>query len=166
MEVQIYGPISDPAVKYSVLLDHIVQPPLKKYLAIVGIHFYVPSNSVLSWKFFLKVLLRCYIKLIIKLLIKFFCSNCFTSTAYTFLIDSGTTAEWGLHLRNVSPPIIMIAFCHVITSLYPFHLLVSSSINYVLSFVACFKLTSCNPNTANQNMHAFGVMVIVSFCSC
>ncbi|CAN6997652.1 unnamed protein product [Brassica rapa subsp. trilocularis] len=24
----------------------------------------------------------------------------------------------------------------------------------------CFKLTSCNPNTANQNMHAFGVMVI------
>ncbi|KAL0696553.1 hypothetical protein Bca4012_063733 [Brassica carinata] len=25
---------------------------------------------------------------------------------------------------------------------------------------ACFKLTSCNPNTANQNMHALGVMVI------
>ncbi|CAH8386889.1 unnamed protein product [Eruca vesicaria subsp. sativa] len=24
----------------------------------------------------------------------------------------------------------------------------------------CFKLSSCNPNTANQNMHAFGVMVI------
>ncbi|CAN6928056.1 unnamed protein product [Brassica oleracea] len=24
----------------------------------------------------------------------------------------------------------------------------------------CFKLTSCNPNTANQNMHALGVMVI------
>uniref|UniRef100_A0A1J3IYZ1 ABC transporter G family member 24 n=1 Tax=Noccaea caerulescens TaxID=107243 RepID=A0A1J3IYZ1_NOCCA len=24
----------------------------------------------------------------------------------------------------------------------------------------CFKLTSCNPNTANQNMQAFGVMVI------
>ncbi|KAL1216107.1 ABC transporter G family member 24 [Cardamine amara subsp. amara] len=26
----------------------------------------------------------------------------------------------------------------------------------------CFKLTSCNPNTANQNMHAFGVMVIAA----
>ncbi|XP_010558073.1 PREDICTED: ABC transporter G family member 24 [Tarenaya hassleriana] len=26
----------------------------------------------------------------------------------------------------------------------------------------CFKLTSCNPNTANQNMHAFGIMVIAA----
>ncbi|CAN8321649.1 unnamed protein product [Cochlearia groenlandica] len=26
----------------------------------------------------------------------------------------------------------------------------------------CFKLSSCNPNTANQNMHAFGVMVIAA----
>lgn len=120
VEVQIYGPISDPAVKYSVLLDHIVQPPLKKYLAIVGIHFYVPSNSVLSWQIVLKVLLLCYIKLMIKLLIRFFCSNFFTLTAYIFFIDSGTTAEWGLHLRNVSPPIIMIACCHVTTQFYSF----------------------------------------------
>ncbi|CAH2036573.1 unnamed protein product [Thlaspi arvense] len=26
----------------------------------------------------------------------------------------------------------------------------------------CFKLTSCNPKTANQNMHAFGVMIIAA----
>ncbi|KAF5729490.1 ABC transporter G family member 24-like isoform X1 [Tripterygium wilfordii] len=26
----------------------------------------------------------------------------------------------------------------------------------------CFKLTSCNPNTANQNMHAYGVLLIVA----
>ncbi|GFZ14735.1 ABC transporter family protein [Actinidia rufa] len=31
-----------------------------------------------------------------------------------------------------------------------------------LALVACFKLTSCNPNTANQNIHAYGIMLIVA----
>lgn len=48
VEVQMYGPISKAAAKYSVPRDHIVQPQLRKYLAIVGIHFLVPSNSGLS----------------------------------------------------------------------------------------------------------------------
>ncbi|XP_057979127.1 ABC transporter G family member 28-like isoform X3 [Malania oleifera] len=29
----------------------------------------------------------------------------------------------------------------------------------------CFKLTSCNPSTANQNMHAYGVMLIAALCT-
>lgn len=29
-------------------------------------------------------------------------------------------------------------------------------------FAGCFKLTTCNPSTANQNIHAYGIMLIVS----
>ncbi|KAF5475836.1 hypothetical protein F2P56_007601 [Juglans regia] len=29
----------------------------------------------------------------------------------------------------------------------------------------CFKLTTCNPNTANQNIHAYGVMLLVALCT-
>lgn len=51
VEVQMYGLISKAAAKYSVPQDHIVQPPLKKYLAIVGIHFLRPFKlrSILKY---------------------------------------------------------------------------------------------------------------------
>lgn len=36
------------------------------------------------------------------------------------------------------------------------------SLIYVFYVAGCFKLTSCNANTANQNIHAYGIMLIVS----
>jgi len=67
----MYGPISDPAVKYSVPQDHIVQPQPKKYLVIVGSHFYFPSNSIPSLQIVLKDVLLYYIKIMIKLIVRF-----------------------------------------------------------------------------------------------
>ena len=75
-------------------------------------------------------------------------------TNYAFNVDSGTTVVWGLHLRNV----MHLGFMFTILTC-----LVSACFLITSRLTACFKLTSCNPNTANQNMHAFGVMVIVRF---
>ncbi|XP_039021789.1 putative white-brown complex homolog protein 30 [Hibiscus syriacus] len=30
--------------------------------------------------------------------------------------------------------------------------------------ISCFELTSCNPNTSNQNIHGYGVMLFVGLC--
>lgn len=38
----------------------------------------------------------------------------------------------------------------------------TDNIIFVTTFAACFKLATCNPNTANQNIHAYGMMLIVS----
>ncbi|RVW27540.1 ABC transporter G family member 24 [Vitis vinifera] len=84
-----------------------------------------------------------------------FCSSgsyCPTTTQ-KFPAVTGIIAGWVLHLRKILEVYLPS------TSSYAMEITLLLLITYL---AGCFKLASCNPNTANQNIHAYGAMLIAA----
>lgn len=132
MEEQTCGLMLVEVERFSVQMDHFVHQPPKKFLVIMGIHLFLSTDML-------------YKPLFTELsnLIDPFCCHC------RYYCRKGSTSQ--------------NSKCDT-----EFHILARSNLYFFSSIYStgriagCFKLTSCDANTANQNIHAYGVILLVS----
>ena len=78
---------------------------------------------------------------------------------------SGITVQRDLLMRSVSSLIDQLNVCSIIIPLFmPLSFEIITIDLYVLNakYTGCFRLTTCNSKSESQNIHAYGVMLIVS----